>query len=69
MADLIDDANDHAEHLLQQALAQHQPRAGGQATSAEWCESCGVEIPQARRAAVPGCQYCIDCQTLLEARR
>ncbi|MBU1282863.1 MAG: TraR/DksA C4-type zinc finger protein [Gammaproteobacteria bacterium] len=69
MADLIDDANEHAEHLLLQALAQHQRRAGGQATSAEWCESCGVEIPQARRAAVPGCQRCIDCQQLRELKR
>lgn len=69
MADLIDDANEHAEHLLQQALAQHQRRAGSQATSAEWCEGCGEAIPHARRVAVPGCQRCVDCQQVHEVRR
>ena len=68
MSDLIDDANEHAEHLLQQALAQHQRRAGSQATSAEWCEGCGEAIPLARRVAVPGCQRCVDCQQLRERR-
>lgn len=69
MSDLIDDANEHAEHLLQQALAQHQRRAGSQATSAEWCEGCGEAIPLARRVAVPGCQRCVDCQQVHEVRR
>ncbi|MBU8977905.1 MULTISPECIES: DksA/TraR family C4-type zinc finger protein [unclassified Lysobacter] len=26
------------------------------------CEDCGVEIPQARRDAVPGVRLCIACQ-------
>jgi phage/conjugal plasmid C-4 type zinc finger TraR family protein len=69
VADLIDDANEHAEHLLQQALAQHQRRAGSQATSAEWCEGCGEVIPHARRLAVRGCRLCIDCQQLRELKR
>lgn len=27
------------------------------------CEECDAEIPQARREAVPGVRYCINCQT------
>lgn len=26
------------------------------------CEDCGVEIPHARRAAIPGARLCIACQ-------
>lgn len=40
-----------------------------QGESAEECEHCGVDIPQARRVAVPGCQRCVDCQQQLEGRR
>ena len=68
MADLIDTANEHADYLLQVSLEQHQRRTAGHATSAEFCESCGVDIPEARRAAVLGCQTCIDCQQLRERR-
>jgi RNA polymerase-binding transcription factor DksA len=31
-------------------------------------EACGVEIPQARRDAIPGCRLCVDCQGRREAR-
>lgn len=27
------------------------------------CEECGVEIPQARRAALPGVRLCVACQS------
>ncbi len=26
------------------------------------CEACGVEIPPARRAAIPGVRLCVTCQ-------
>mgnify|MGYP006284887975 CR=1 FL=1 len=26
------------------------------------CEACGIEIPAARRVAVPGVRQCVDCQ-------
>lgn len=26
------------------------------------CESCGAEIPEARRQAVPGVRLCVQCQ-------
>lgn len=46
-----------------------QNRVQYQGESAEDCESCGLEIPQARRLAVPGCQCCVDCQSARERRR
>lgn len=37
-----------------------------QGESAEYCEECGEAIPEARRIALPGVQYCVQCQTALE---
>ena len=39
------------EDRLQQAIAS---RVQYQGESAEYCDDCGVPIPQARRLAVPG---------------
>lgn len=54
------------EERLQQAIAS---RVQYQGESAEFCATCDVEIPQARRLAVPCCQLCVDCQGLQEVRR
>lgn len=54
------------EERLQQALAKRVQYQGESATE---CESCGTDIPEARRKAVPGCQLCVDCQSIMEARR
>jgi phage/conjugal plasmid C-4 type zinc finger TraR family protein len=27
-----------------------------------YCAECGVEIPEARRAAIPGVRLCVGCQ-------
>jgi phage/conjugal plasmid C-4 type zinc finger TraR family protein len=32
------------------------------------CEGCEVEIPEARRKAMPGARYCIRCQSEREKR-
>lgn len=32
----------------------------------EQCEDCGIDIPQARRAAIAGVKTCVDCQTVNE---
>ena len=53
------------EAQLQQAIARRVQYKG---ESAEECDDCGVEIPQARRLAVPGCRFCVDCQGLMERR-
>ncbi len=34
--------------------------------SARECAECGLEIPEARREAIPGVQFCIACQSELE---
>jgi len=38
--------------------------------SAKWCEvpGCGKRIPDARRVAVPGVRYCLECQAKNERR-
>lgn len=69
MADDVDRANARMEELLGDALrdqARHAGLAGKTAAdSAEYCEArgCGEPIPQARRIAIPGCRYCVPCQS------
>lgn len=31
--------------------------------SAEYCDDCGEEIPEKRRAALPGIRTCVSCQS------
>lgn len=70
MADFCDQGSEQAEYLLQVALERHhQCAAGGTATSAEFCDDCGEDIPPLRREKVPGCRTCVDCQSLREVRR
>jgi len=54
-------ANQNAvNHVRQQLLREAQE------PSAEECEQCGEEIPEARRVAVPGVKYCIFCKAKRE---
>lgn len=39
-----------------------------QGPARDYCEECGDAIPEARRAAVPGVRYCIECQSELDSR-
>ncbi|MGT1787092.1 TraR/DksA C4-type zinc finger protein, partial [Enterobacter hormaechei subsp. xiangfangensis] len=48
------------------ALSAH--RINRNAVSAERCEECDEPIPEPRRAAVPGCQTCADCQSVIELK-
>jgi phage/conjugal plasmid C-4 type zinc finger TraR family protein len=70
MTDIYDRASAQEELTLAQALREQQRRAGltGKtiADSAEVCEDCDEPIPEKRRAAIPGCQTCIECQELRE---
>jgi phage/conjugal plasmid C-4 type zinc finger TraR family protein len=54
------------EARIQTAIANRVQYRGESATE---CDSCGVDIPDARRLAVPGCRYCTYCQTLVEVRK
>jgi phage/conjugal plasmid C-4 type zinc finger TraR family protein len=70
MSDIFDRASEQEALTLAHALREQERRAGitGKtvADSAEICEDCDEPIPQARRAAIPGCQTCIECQELRE---
>lgn len=33
------------------------------------CEECGVEIPEARRSAIPGVRLCVACQTEIDRQQ
>ncbi|EKL6982142.1 TraR/DksA family transcriptional regulator [Escherichia coli] len=66
MADIIDTAAEIEELQRNAALSAH--RVNRNAVSAEHCAECGECIPALRRAAVPGCQTCADCQGVIELR-
>lgn len=66
MADIIDTAAEIEELQRNAALSAH--RVNRNAVSAERCEEGGEDIPAPRRAAVPGCQTCADCQSVIELR-
>lgn len=66
MADIIDSAAEIEELQRNFALSNH--RRTGNLVSAELCAACGEDTPELRRAAVPGCQTCAECQSLIELR-
>lgn len=66
-AEIIDQANDLTQQIIDMAIAAH--RIDRSAVSAEHCEECGEEIPAPRRAAMPGCQMCAECQGIIELKR
>jgi len=67
--DQFDRATQLEEQQREIALAQVLARTQGAGESALHCIDCGVDIPEARRQAVPGCQRCVDCQSVFERRR
>jgi phage/conjugal plasmid C-4 type zinc finger TraR family protein len=40
-----------------------------QGESASHCDECGVAIPEARRAAIPGVRLCVSCQEAIDAEQ
>jgi phage/conjugal plasmid C-4 type zinc finger TraR family protein len=54
----------HAIHNNMNAIAEVQRQLNKQAQqpSAEECEECDDEIPEARRLAIPGVQLCVFCK-------
>lgn len=65
MPDDIDRAQSINEQFQADALAAHQ-RQARQEEAADDCIDCGESIPAARKAAMPGCRRCIECQTMHE---
>ncbi|EFC9536605.1 TraR/DksA family transcriptional regulator [Escherichia coli] len=66
MADFADDASAVEELQRNAALSAH--RINSDAVSATHCSDCGEDIPELRRAKVPGCQRCASCQQDSELR-
>ncbi|EPF1256703.1 TPA: TraR/DksA family transcriptional regulator [Klebsiella aerogenes] len=66
MADIINTAAVIEELQRNAALSAH--RINHNAVSAEYCSECGENIPAPRRAAVPGCQTCAECQSVIELK-
>lgn len=65
-AEIIDAANELAQLRIDQAVANM--RIDHNAVSSLHCEACGEDIPAPRRAAVPGCKTCAECQSVIELR-
>lgn len=63
--DILDQASLETERFINDALAKRVQYVG---VSAQTCEDCDGEIPEGRRIAVPGVQFCADCQGLIEQR-
>lgn len=47
--------NENAAHAIRQLLPTGE--------SAHHCNDCDTVIPEARRVAMKGCRYCIECQS------
>ena len=54
--------NEQIEASIRDELARMQARRRPVGESAVDCAECGEEIPEARRAALPGVKLCIECQ-------
>jgi len=67
MVDIVDQASEQAEYLLQLAL-HRRPRLSTSA-SAQFCEDCDEPIPLLRQQTIQGCVTCVSCQGLRERRR
>lgn len=67
MSDEMDRTQAHEEAMRAAALAEHARRAPpASQDSAHTCAGCGLSIPELRRAALPGVQTCVVCQTDIE---
>jgi len=66
MTDSVDQLLDREQVIADNRVAT---RVVYQGFSAYECESCGNDIPEGRRIAVPGCSECTECATIGERRR
>lgn len=66
-AEIIDAANNLAQHRIDMAVAAH--RINHNAVSATHCIECADQINDKRREAVKGCKMCADCQGIAELKR
>lgn len=55
---------DQIDDTVKDAVARARSGMASQRESAENCEGCGEPIAEKRRAALPGVQTCVTCQSL-----
>jgi len=65
MADIADRAQGSESLFLLEAQSRHEVRRQGSSglEFAAVCAECGEMIPERRRAAIPGCVLCVECQS------
>lgn len=64
--------SEQIEASIEDELTRMKARARPVGDSLAECAECGEEIPEARRAALPGVKLCVDCaaeRDALPARR
>ncbi|MBD8153025.1 TraR/DksA family transcriptional regulator [Pantoea agglomerans] len=66
MADSMDLVQQRVQEELARNLANATHRPAG--ASEFFCLSCGEEIPEQRRRALPGVSLCVTCQDINERR-
>ncbi|UAN47531.1 DksA/TraR family C4-type zinc finger protein [Serratia sp. JSRIV001] len=59
--DQIDSTVDDAVQRARKAL--------GHGESEHYCQECGTEIPEARRLALQGVRYCVNCQAEMDKKQ
>ena len=65
--DAFDRASEVEAKMNDVALANHfAKQAPANSVSACECLECGDAIPTRRQVAMPGCQFCISCQTQID---
>ena len=65
--DAADYAAAHMERL-DDARLRSRPRLVSRTDAGTDCLDRGEDIPAARRAAIPGCRFCVDCQEETDRR-
>lgn len=58
----FDEATAVEEFFRELALARQREKTAGPLPTSTVCKGCGDEIDPARRAAVPQCVRCINCE-------
>lgn len=58
---------DQIDDTVTDAVARARANIPGGPSALE-CMECGEEIPEARRRALPGVRFCIDCQSARDRR-
>lgn len=61
--------NEQIEDSIRDELARMRARTAPVGDSLSECAECGEEIPEKRRAALPGVKLCVDCAAERDGRK